>query len=113
MNHVNNAIKYNQRKRNLTLEGALEEKLNGDEVHRACATAVSALTTGSLSTARRSLRLCLQFYAAQLRSLCLPVNESFLMWLTLQNDGYFLSGRDASQRLSAGEYHERNDAWGM
>jgi hypothetical protein len=94
--HVANAVQYNKNARAKVLAD-LGPSSTPDDV----AKAVEALTIGSLGAGRRSLRLCLQFYTAQLRSLVLPVNQSFLMWLTLQNDAYFLSGRDASQRLSA------------
>ncbi|GMI49146.1 hypothetical protein TrCOL_g7710 [Triparma columacea] len=59
------------------------------------------------SASCRELRLALQFYVQQMKSLVLPPQTRFILWLTLQNDCYFAGGRDSSQRLSAARIGEK------
>ncbi|KAL9184104.1 hypothetical protein ACHAXT_002190 [Thalassiosira profunda] len=65
------------------------------------------LLTGPLSRASDALGIAQSFLAQQLRSLVQPPAARFVLWLTLQNDGFYRGGRSASERLSAARIGER------
>ena len=60
-----------------------------------------------LNVTSAELRVAATFQTQQIRSLSLPSDIKFLLWLTLQNDSYFRGGRAASERLSAARIGER------
>lgn len=60
-----------------------------------------------LSRTSDELRLCTIFQREQLSSMVLAPHQRFILWLTLQNDIFFLGGRGASERLSAARIGER------
>ena len=62
---------------------------------------------GPLSRHSLSLLVLSTFYTQQLKSISLPSQSKYVMWLTLQNDTYFRGGRAASERLSAARIGER------
>jgi hypothetical protein len=66
-----------------------------------------ALLTGCLSRSSNELRVAFTFFTQQLISLSLPLQDKFVLWLTLQNDTYYRGGRAASERLSAARIGER------
>ena len=71
-----------------------------------------ALTLGGtnaqvLSRASTELRVAATFQMQQQFSLALPLHSKFLLWLTLQNEPFFKSGRATSERLSAARIGER------
>lgn len=61
----------------------------------------------SLSRTSQELSVLSTFQMQQLKSFALPAHSKFVLWLTLQNDGYFRGGRAASERLSAARIGER------
>jgi len=62
---------------------------------------------GDLSRMGEELRVAATFRKEQLRSLVVPCVNRFVLWLTLQNEGYFRGGRAVSERLSAARIGER------
>lgn len=61
----------------------------------------------TLSRTGNELRVAMAFQKMQMKSIVLPPQSRFILWLTLQNDPYFLGGRAASERLSAARIGER------
>ena len=63
--------------------------------------------TTNLSRTTDELQITQTFMRQQLLSLVQPTSDRFLLWLSLQKDGFFRGGRSASERLSAGRIGER------
>ena len=60
-----------------------------------------------LSRTNDELLIVGTFYKQQLMSLVQPTASKFVLWLTLQKDGFYRGGRAASERLSAARIGER------
>ena len=63
--------------------------------------------TTNLSRTSDELQIVQTFMKQQLLSLIQPVSSRFILWLSLQKDGFYRGGRSASERLSAGRIGER------
>jgi len=68
--------------------------------------ATKALTT-NLSRTSDELRIAGTFMKQQLMGLVQPADAKFMLWLSLQKDGFYRGGRSASERLSAARIGER------
>mmetsp|Transcript_17230 Transcript_17230/g.36340 ORF Transcript_17230/g.36340 Transcript_17230/m.36340 type:complete len:1203 (-) Transcript_17230:560-4168(-) len=62
---------------------------------------------GKLSRTSDELQIAQTFLKQQLMSLVQPTSSRFVLWLTLQKDGFYRGGRSASERLSAARIGER------
>jgi hypothetical protein len=62
---------------------------------------------GALSRAADELRVVQAFARRQLSSLVQPPATAFVLWLSLQREGFYRGGRSASERLSAARIGER------
>ena len=63
--------------------------------------------TTNLSRTSDELQIVQTFMKQQLLSLIQPASSRFILWLSLQKDGFYRGGRSASERLSAGRIGER------
>eukprot|EP00584_Thalassiosira_punctigera_P001439 CAMPEP_0172532808 /NCGR_PEP_ID=MMETSP1067-20121228/5718_1 /TAXON_ID=265564 ORGANISM="Thalassiosira punctigera, Strain Tpunct2005C2" /NCGR_SAMPLE_ID=MMETSP1067 /ASSEMBLY_ACC=CAM_ASM_000444 /LENGTH=1190 /DNA_ID=CAMNT_0013317361 /DNA_START=74 /DNA_END=3646 /DNA_ORIENTATION=- len=62
---------------------------------------------GALSRTSAELQVTQTFLRQQLSSLVQPTSTKFVLWLSLQKDGFYRGGRSASERLSAARIGER------
>lgn len=63
--------------------------------------------TSNLSRTSDELQMVQTFMKQQLLSLVQPTSTKFMLWLSLQKDGFYRGGRSASERLSAARIGER------
>lgn len=107
--HVINAIGDVQRvRKSLIDEASLLDPNDVASIGKA-----TQMIDGFTSPTCRELSLALQFHVQQMKSLVLPPQTRFILWLTLQNDSYYLGGRDSQQRLSAARIGEKLLLQGM
>ena len=74
--------------------------------------ATNALVT-HLSQTSTELQVVQTFMRQHLLSLVQPPSTRFVLWLSLQDDGFYRSGRSASERLSAARIGERVSSKGF
>ena len=67
----------------------------------------SLSAAGPISRTSDDLQIVQTFMKQQLLSLVQPTSNKFLLWLSLQKDGFYRGGRSASERLSAARIGER------
>ena len=121
MAHASAAVRTLREMRTVALGNAVEQLLlNGNHLpvgSTGMATssldkAANALVT-HLSRTSTELQVVQTFMRQHLLSLVQPPSTRFVLWLSLQDDGFYRSGRSASERLSAARIGERVSSKGF
>ena len=123
MAHASAAVRTLREMRTLALGNAVEQLLLNDNHlpvgSTGMATLISSLDKAAnalvthLSRTSTELQVVQTFMRQHLLSLVQPPSTRFVLWLSLQDDGFYRSGRSASERLSAARIGERVSSKGF
>lgn len=105
MAHASVAVRTLREMRIAVLDDAVEQLLLNKN-HTPPDKAANALVT-HLSRTSTELQVVQTFMRQHLLSLVQPPSNRFVFWLSLQDDGFYRGGRNASERLSAARIGER------
>lgn len=112
MAHASAAVRTLREMRIVVLDDAVGQLLNGNHPPSSLDKAVNALVT-HLSRTSTELQVVQTFMRQHLLNLVQPPSNRFVLWLSLQDDGFFRGGRSASERLSAARIGERVSSSGL
>ena len=112
MAHAHAAVRTLREMRIVVLDDAVGQLVNGNHPPSSLDKAVNALVT-HLSRTSTELQVVQTFMRQHLLNLVQPPSNRFVLWLSLQDDGFYRGGRSASERLSAARIGERVSSSGL